>query len=441
MFASDQGFADLYVEKVLEANPLVRQPPAVIRGPATDSEDGTTAIRVYHRRVPARLPPGPALLIGPDRSCDLWDIGEPIAAPIVGKQEAGSPLLAFVKLENAQIAEARGLSPKGPAQVLVSLATGEAICVAFDRPEGKVLVLSAALDDPADLPLRTAFPILVGNALSWFDGRRDELHESVATGTMIDLPAVRRDLSLWSPAGSSQRLPDGAGALAAGPLDRRGVWRVAARPDGPAEVEIACNLAIPRESDLRPPAGLQASAAGSITGVRAVPAWYALDPPGIGLVCARVVLLPAALDSLARRPPGNRGWAMLGPWRWGLDLTDPAWLWGLAALPLLAWWSRRGLVNQGAAQKKVSLASRAVIVALLVLILAGLTLRRPILEPFVVFAVDGSLSIGEEAAAAARDYLEAALAAARRADRRFCTSPRPPGPSVRTGGPRLKKRR
>ena len=93
MFASDQGFADLYVEKVLEASPLVRQPPAVIRGPATDSTDGTTAIRVYHRRVPARLPPGPALLIGPDsvvrsvgyrradQSADRRQAGGGVAAP------------------------------------------------------------------------------------------------------------------------------------------------------------------------------------------------------------------------------------------------------------------------------------------------------------------------------------------------------------------------
>ena len=227
MFASDQGFADLYVEKVLEANPLVRQPPTVIRGTAKDPDEGNTAIRIYHRRVPARLPPGPALVIGPDSSCDLWDIGEPITAPIVGNQEVASPLLAFTKLENAQIAEARAVSPKGPAQVLVSLVTGEPICVAFDRPEGRVLVLAAALDDPANLPLRIAFPILVGNALSWFDGRRDEFHESVATGTMIDLPAAGRDLSFWPPAGPPQRLPNGEGPLAAGPLDQRGAcaWR------------------------------------------------------------------------------------------------------------------------------------------------------------------------------------------------------------------------
>jgi Mg-chelatase subunit ChlD len=101
---------------------------------------------------------------------------------------------------------------------------------------------------------------------------------------------------------------------------------------------------------------------------------------------------------------------MLGPWRWGFDLTDPAWLWGLAALPLLWWCSRRGLLHQAGAQRNASLFCRAAIVTLLVLILSGLTLRRPTREPFVVFAVDRSLSIGDEAESDARDYVDKALA-------------------------------
>ena len=130
---------------------------------------------------------------------------------------------------------------------------------------------------------------------------------------------------------------------------------------------------------------------------------------------------------------------MLAPWRWALDLTDPAWLWGLAALPLLAWWSRRGLVNQRIAQKRISLACRAAIVALLVLVLSGLTLRRPTREPFVVFAVDGSLSIGEEAAAVARDYLERRSSTESPPVRRFYASPRHLARSAPTQRPRSKR--
>ena len=94
---------------------------------------------------------------------------------------------------------------------------------------------------------------------------------------------------------------------------------------------------------------------------------------------------------------------------WRLGLTDPVWLWGLAALPLLAWWLARGLVNQSRGQMVASLACRAPVVTLIVLILSGLILYRPTREPFVVFAVDRSLSIGDEAETAARDYLDKVL--------------------------------
>jgi hypothetical protein len=269
--------ADLYIEKVFEANPLVRRPLALFKSLEEASGAADGPIRVYHREIPQRLPPGPALVIDPVRSCDLWECGPPLRRPIVGQQNRSSPLLAFVKLENAQIEEARSLTPKGRHQVLVALATGEPLYVSFDRPEGKILVLAAALEEPADLPLKTAFPIMVGNALSWFAGFRGDLRESVATGAVVDLePATRRELKLWPPFGPPRQLPDGDRPLAIGPLEARGIWRVASRSDGPAVAEFACNLASPRESDLRPPASLGASRAALASGAGPTPVWYAL---------------------------------------------------------------------------------------------------------------------------------------------------------------------
>ena len=188
VFTSGESFADLYVERVLEANPLVHQPPTVVKGLASDVTAGDRLVRVYHRRVPRRLPPGPILVINPVGSCDLWDSGEVIESPIVGTTDRASPLLAYVTLENAQITESRRLTPKSKANVLVSLATGEPLYLVFDRAEGKVLVLAASLDDPGDLPLRTAFPILVGNALSWIEGSGGNLSEAIATGAVVELP-------------------------------------------------------------------------------------------------------------------------------------------------------------------------------------------------------------------------------------------------------------
>ena len=95
--------------------------------------------------------------------------------------------------------------------------------------------------------------------------------------------------------------------------------------------------------------------------------------------------------------------------RWRLELIDPLWLWGFAVLPLLAWWASRGLVSFSKRQRAVSLACRAAVVTSLVLAMAGLTLRRPSTAPFVVFAVDRSLSVGDEGMAAEAEFLDHAL--------------------------------
>jgi Ca-activated chloride channel family protein len=95
-----------------------------------------------------------------------------------------------------------------------------------------------------------------------------------------------------------------------------------------------------------------------------------------------------------------------------LELTHPLALLGLLALLVLAWYFVRGLTDFARWQRALSLAARAAVVVLLVLALAGLTLLRPTREQFVVFAVDESLSVGDEAQKAVQTYLERAARAA-----------------------------
>lgn len=92
-----------------------------------------------------------------------------------------------------------------------------------------------------------------------------------------------------------------------------------------------------------------------------------------------------------------------------LELTRPLLLGGLIVIPLLVYFFYRSLVDLPRRQKLVSLVVRACIVALLVLSLAGLTLLEPTREMFVVFALDGSLSIGSESQRETTEFLERAL--------------------------------
>src|SRR5262245_32774235 len=92
--------------------------------------------------------------------------------------------------------------------------------------------------------------------------------------------------------------------------------------------------------------------------------------------------------------------------RWQLDLIDPAWLAGLASIVVLGWYARHTLVDASRRQRALSLACRTAVVSLVVFALAGLTARRPSQEVFVVFAVDRSESVGDEAAAAADQFID-----------------------------------
>jgi hypothetical protein len=249
---------DLFIEKVLEANALVQL--KVVRKPLAQVPAG--AVMVYHHQVPSPLPPGPALLIDPDAGCDLWEVGDRLQNPLVTKQDRDSPLMAHIRLDNVLMPEARKLtftSAAGKPHILAAALTGEPLLVALERPEGKVLILTVNLDK-GDLPLRTAFPILVTNTLGWFAGGRGELREALATGaiTEVTLPDKSEgEYLLRGPDGQTRKLPPGVKRTTVGPLDQCGVWSIVAdAPDAAPVQEIACNLANREESDLRTPESL-----------------------------------------------------------------------------------------------------------------------------------------------------------------------------------------
>jgi len=96
------------------------------------------------------------------------------------------------------------------------------------------------------------------------------------------------------------------------------------------------------------------------------------------------------------------------------ELSRPWWLLGLCVLPLLIYYFHRSLVDFALWQRWVSLAVRALILALLVLALSGLNLLRATREQFVVFALDRSQSVGDDARQAADDFVSRASSRAGR---------------------------
>ncbi len=91
------------------------------------------------------------------------------------------------------------------------------------------------------------------------------------------------------------------------------------------------------------------------------------------------------------------------------ELTHPARLICLLALPVLLYFFYRSLVDFPKWQTRLSLALRSLIIILLVLAISGLTLLKPTSEKFVIFAVDESTSIGADSKKKAEEFLAAAL--------------------------------
>ena len=305
---------NLFLEKVFEAIPLVdltvAKSPESARVPSGAVTPGAAEparmISVFHRKVPDVLPYGHVLVIQPDASGALWRLGEAIHNPIVAKQDKESPLMLNIRLDNVVMPEARKLALKVPARVLAESAAGDPLYAILDRPgdtgQRKVVLLTVDLDK-SDLPLQTAFPIMMSNLLNWFSGTKGELREALPAGSVaeVELPGVRSQAvehTLLAPDGrrKSIHVPEGASKATVGPLDQTGVWSVV-REAGRDEkfgkaafrtevvTELACNLADRRESDLRPADGLPERRPGLAAGLAVRPIWYYLLASALMLTC------------------------------------------------------------------------------------------------------------------------------------------------------------
>lgn len=145
---------NLFLQKVFEANPLVKLSVVKELKGGTDAKrqaaatPSANALTVFHRTVPAQLPPGPVFVIDPEGPCDLWEMGEKLTNPLVTKQEKDSLLMAHVRLDNVLMPEARRLTMQPAANVLVLAAAlgGEPIFAAINRPPPENLIANAAAE-------------------------------------------------------------------------------------------------------------------------------------------------------------------------------------------------------------------------------------------------------------------------------------------------------
>lgn len=237
------GADDFFLLKVLQSQPnielhfLSELPDRIPDG----------GVLVLHQTVPAKIPTGKVLIIDPRNSCDQFEVGEPLEIPVIAKELAASPFLKFVHLTNLILSGARKLTFQNQNTVILA-----------ETPEGlpiyaycdNILVLTTDLKR-SDLALRTAFPILVAQALTQFRNSGGELEKTYSTNepVQIKLKTTSEQVTVTSPSGFSQQFPVKSDMVSLGMLPECGIWTIW---DGTTEpIRVACNLSNISESNLR----------------------------------------------------------------------------------------------------------------------------------------------------------------------------------------------
>jgi len=267
----------LFLENVLAAIPRIE----VVRRGDVPPQLPASTILILHRTDVSEIPQGRVMVIDPVVDSNLWEMDGVVADPIVVKQVENSPLMTHVNLRDLTFPGARRVRMNDPSETLAESLDGDPLYLAKQTSDRSLLVLPVDLER-SDLPLRTAFPILVANAIAWFQGLQGEMKSTVATGEIrtLRLPqTANRQWQLVRPDGTTRMLTVGE-ELVVGPLDQCGLWMLEpqlgeSEGEVATRIQIACNLADSNESDVRTVA-TEASPAGFAGGWGTRPLWLYL---------------------------------------------------------------------------------------------------------------------------------------------------------------------
>jgi len=246
-------------------------------------EDYSTAagfdLTVFDRCYPAGPGAGNFIMIYPPRDAgDLpWQIGDELKDVLITEVVEGSPLLAYVELDQVLIDEAYAVEAPPGAQVLASSFEHPLLFVEH-TPERRLLFVAFNINR-SDLPLRVAFPVIIANTVAWFTQPRGVGDAHVHTGEQLRLDvseSADRSFSIGRSSGEQVRVRrEGDRVLFSG-TDRAGFYDV---KGDTLDAVVAVSLASESESAIGPRPD-HTGGAGEPGGFRAsmfhFPLWYYL---------------------------------------------------------------------------------------------------------------------------------------------------------------------
>lgn len=252
---------NLFLQKVFEANPLVR----VTVQKEIPTAWPENALIVLHKLIPDPLPSNPLFIIDPDTSSSLFRVDGLIDSPLVTEQDKDSPLMTHVRLDNVMFPNTKKLTfLTQNAKPVASCVGGETLFATLAHGDKKAVVLGVNLEQ-SDLAFRTVFPILASNAIAWFSSQSGELSLAIAGGDTVRL---NRSLSAGVPPENLWLISPGLqvkrqSGSTVGPLKETGVWELFEwdangnptaenlRTTGKLVDRYAVNLESSSETDLR----------------------------------------------------------------------------------------------------------------------------------------------------------------------------------------------
>lgn len=264
--------------------------------------------------LPDPLPDTGLILFDPARRPDspspVQGDGE-LVRPFLTEQLHNHPILSGVVLKDVNLARATRLAEQ-PGDTVLVRSLGEPVALLRRDPgdEGRRprAILAFGFDPrQSDLPLRTAFPLLVANALAYFEQARPGYVASVPVGASRPIAAAEIGLSALGLSQVELRGPEPASDPTLAPVDPAGVFRLRAMEPGiyrvravdgaaaGAEVLLAVNQASVAASDLHDrlgelPEHARAGEPRAAVPVADEPLWALLLLIAVGLVALEWIL-------------------------------------------------------------------------------------------------------------------------------------------------------
>ncbi|MGQ0744797.1 MAG: vWA domain-containing protein [Acidimicrobiales bacterium] len=212
---------------------------------------GDWDLYVFDGFVPDGPLPGPALVIDPPEGRGPVPAGPQADPGPVLPANPREPLLAYVSLRDVHVQSAATVTPPPEWRTVVAGADGPLVLVNRGRPRLAQITFDI---HRSDLPLRSAFPILVNNLVSHLVGSAGA-GEVVAVGQAVPLaePPGTEVVTVTGPGGQVQELRPPLPATFRD-TDRAGVYTVVS--DGPDRAarttRFVVGLADPNQSRIAP---------------------------------------------------------------------------------------------------------------------------------------------------------------------------------------------